>query len=214
MAVLFFLINQGAFAESGAEKKASSEWLSTIQKRYQQLQTVQAKFSQLIVSPRFGADKSSGSVYFKLPGQMHWEYLKPKPKQIVSNGQKSWMSDPEDKQILLTDAITDIHALSFLWGRGNLVELFKVQLINEATSSVVLTLLPLKSMPGVEKIKLTYDRKQMIVSEVEIFDLLGNINTVSFREIKLNHGLGAQLFHYSVPKGFTVIDSAEYLKRR
>lgn len=188
-----------------ATQKVNSHWLQEIQGRYREIKSITANFEQLYASPRLGEKRSQGTVKFQFPGKMYWKYSKPNAKAIVSDGKKSWIYDPADKQLLVLSQKRETLAMSFLWGDGELDKLFIAENVKPSKKRLLATLVPRKAMPGVEKLRITYDRKKQIIVAVVVYDLLGNRNEVNFSNIVVNKPIDAKVFSFQPPPGVEVV---------
>ena len=73
--------------------------IDRMQKRYDQSKDFRARFSQNYSRAVVGRSTlSTGTVAFKKPGRMRWDYDKPEPRMFVSNGQVLWLYEPTEKQ--------------------------------------------------------------------------------------------------------------------
>ena len=116
---------------SQAEGKISAEQVAQgIQKYYDSTRDFQAAFQQEYASQALGRKRSSsGFVYIKKPGMMRWDYRSPRAKHFVADGQALYIYDPDLEQVMVDRSFSgsDLStAVTFLWGRGSLVDEFKV----------------------------------------------------------------------------------------
>jgi len=73
--------------------------LEKMQRRYDQAKDFRAKFTQTYSRAVVGrATVSTGTLSFKKPGRMRWDYDKPEPRMFLSNGQVLWLYEPTEKQ--------------------------------------------------------------------------------------------------------------------
>src|SRR5664279_1020776 len=108
--------------------------LEKMQKRYDQAKDFRAKFSQTYSRAVVGrATVSTGTLSFKKPGRMRWDYDKPEPRMFLSNGQVLWLYEPTEKQAFKQDLKSSQlpAALAFLMGKGKLVDEFEVTLAKD-----------------------------------------------------------------------------------
>ena len=78
--------------------------LEKMQKRYDQAKDFRAKFSQTYSRAVVGRSTvSTGTLSFKKPGRMRWDYEKPEPRMFLSNGQVLWLYEPTEKQAFKQD---------------------------------------------------------------------------------------------------------------
>ena len=138
---------------------------------------------------------------------MRWDYQKPQSKVFVSNGDVLWVYEPEKGQAYkksLQDSELPI-AISFLMGKGNLLDEFKPTLGAVTADTVTVNLMPLKASRHYKTLKLTVSRSSFIVEESSIVDPANNTNTVIFSNVVIDASLPDSGFEFSPPKGVNVL---------
>src|SRR6188768_4263719 len=102
-------------------RQAPDALAKDLQQRYQGIKDFTADFSQ---SYRGGVLRTrtveEGTVSVKKPGLMRWEYLKPEKKEFVSDGRKTYLYIPQDRQVIVgeADATGTSTSSLFLAGKG------------------------------------------------------------------------------------------------
>ncbi len=134
---------------------------------------------------------SSGTVIFRKPGLMRWDYLKPSKRSFVLAGVKVYMHDPEAK--LLTVASINTSTLSasvtFLFGQGRLADEFAItEKACAKCAGTSLQLDPLVPDPRFSRIFLEVDPKTAQVIKSTVVDPDGSENAISFLNLKTNTG--------------------------
>lgn len=152
---------------------------------------------------------SSGTVVFKKPGLMRWEYEKPAKKSFVLAGDTVYAHDPE--AMLLTVAGINTNQLSasvtFLWGKGKLQDEFSIQKVACTNcKGTLLELTPLTPDPRFQKVKLEVDPKSAQVLKSTVIDPDGSENAITFSGLQANTGVGADHFKMNPPQGTQVQD--------
>src|SRR5262249_43161783 len=108
---------------------APAEIVDKMQKFYERTQDFKADFRQVQTDKVFGRKRVfDGTVKFKKPGKMRWDYKTPEKKLFVSDGKTLWLYEPEDNQAFkqsLTDSALPT-AVTFLSGQGKLEKEFDV----------------------------------------------------------------------------------------
>ncbi|NDC39283.1 MAG: outer membrane lipoprotein carrier protein LolA, partial [Proteobacteria bacterium] len=110
--------------------KALEAALAKVQKRYQGISGVRARFYQdSYLAALNTAESSGGSVVFSKPGRMKWSYARPEPQEFVLREQTIWFYQPEIQQLLVDELsevlLTDL-PVAFLMGVGKLSEGFSL----------------------------------------------------------------------------------------
>lgn len=134
---------------------------------------------------------STGTVLFRKPGLMRWDYAKPSAKTFVLAGVKVYMHDPEAK--LLTVASIGTSKLSasvtFLFGQGKLADEFAITQKDCAKcAGTLLQLDPLVPDARFTRIFLEVDPKSAQVLKSTVVDPDGSENAISFLNLKTNTG--------------------------
>src|SRR3954469_1096232 len=112
---------------TGPSRPAPEVLAKSLQQRYDGIRDFTADFSQTY---RGGVLRTrtveQGTVTVKKPGLMRWEYLKPEKKEFVSDGRKTYLYVPQDKQVIVADAETEGTSTSYLFlaGKGDITRDF------------------------------------------------------------------------------------------
>jgi outer membrane lipoprotein carrier protein len=181
-----------------------------VQSFYEKTQDFTADFRQDYTYKTFKRTQtSSGTVTFKKPGLMRWEYLKPSPKTFVLAGERVYAFDPEAK--LLTRASIATSQLSasvtFLWGRGQLAEEFSIsKKACSGCTGVLLEMNPKRRDPRFKTVLLEIDEKSAQVLKSTVVDPDGSENAIAFLKLKTNTGVDEKLFKLAPPPGTQVQD--------
>ncbi len=215
-------LDGGAVSDGGMAKAPMSPEVKVIVDRVQAFYEVTRDFTAGFRQDyTYAASKrsksSSGTVTYKKPAQMRWEYGAPSPRTFVLAGDRVYMHDPEAK--LVTRAALATNQLSasvtFLWGQGKLAEEFAITRkpcpeceVSPAHPrlSLVLELLPLKPDPRFKKVLLEVDQATAQVLKSTVIDPDGSVNAISFLDLKTNTGVGEKAFKLTPPPGTQVQD--------
>ncbi|MBI5286203.1 MAG: outer membrane lipoprotein chaperone LolA, partial [Deltaproteobacteria bacterium] len=181
--------------------------ISRLQKTYEGLSDIKANFSQETTSTTLKeTQRSEGIVYLKRSGMMRWEYKAPQKDVIVSDGDTLWVYQPDLGQVIVGRMVEGRGLVSnFLSGSLNLKEEFSITLEGDKGDTCILNLVPKIPQHNVKRIRIVVDKKTFLMTGVTVYDLLGNITTMSLKEIKTNQSLSPKLFHFDIPEGVKVI---------
>jgi outer membrane lipoprotein carrier protein len=182
--------------------------LAEIQNRYEKTGDFEATFVQESVSKVMRRpQRGEGKVYFKKKGMMRWDYRIPN-QQLISNGQTLWFYQPDENQVLFSDiskVLREKTPLAFLAGEGDLRRDFNLINLNDSISqqedNFILELVPKESQGAFTKLTLTVDKITYYITQVDVFDGLGNVTRTRFTEIKTNTDLPDSFFHFTIPPG-------------
>jgi outer membrane lipoprotein carrier protein len=187
-----------------------------VQRRYDGAMDFRARFTQTLTSPAMARKtNSSGTVEFKKPGRMRWDYERPERSSYISDGGLLWLYEPDDRQAFKQDLKSSQlpAALAFLTGKGKLAAEFDIASAAGAPyggpGDYVLALSPKAAEPQVKSIVFVVDPNTFDVRESVITDGQGNTNDLTFADIRTNARVPDSEFHFAPPAGVRVIDTAK-----
>jgi outer membrane lipoprotein carrier protein len=198
--------------ETGAAVTAAGDigaaaLLERVQAFYEKTTDFKASFRQVVrrKSPRRTLTRS-GTVYFKRPGMMRWDYKVPDEVYYVSDGEILWSYDVEDGvayrlQVKGSDLF---HALGFLTGTARLTDSFDPT-VDKATAAglVPIRLAPRDAQAGYRAITLFVDPATGETRETSVEDPLGNVSHLWFEQPSKSP-LPPDGFRFKVPAGVRV----------
>jgi outer membrane lipoprotein carrier protein len=158
---------------------------------------------------------STGTVIYKKPGLMRWEYEKPSKRTFVLAGSKVYAHDPEAQS--LTVASVDTSKLSasvtFLFGQGKLADEFNIKKGTCADcKGTLLVLDPAQPDPRFRQVRLEVDTNTAQVLKSTVVDPDGSENTIAFLNLKTNVNIEADSFKINPPQGTRVDDFTKQKK--
>jgi len=196
-------------AEPTPEVKAL---VDRMQAFYERTEDFTAAFRQDYAYKTFGKTvTSTGTVAFKKPAQMRWDYLTPTQRSFVLSGEKVYAWDPA-AQTLTRGALPASQlssSVTFLWGRGRLLDEFNiVRAPCSDCQGVLLVLTPRKADARFRELRLELDPKTAQVRRSLVVDPDGSENSILFTNLRTNTGLTKERFVLDVPEGTQVLDAA------
>jgi outer membrane lipoprotein carrier protein len=209
---------EGAGGPASADRAAAdvaacvARAVGRIQQRYEAVRDLRANFVQTTRSVALGAagalTTSRGSVVFAKPGKMRWAYEQPEPSLVVSDGHWLWIYDPtrqEVQKLAVGEGFLSGAAIQFLLGEGEILRDFEVTAEACSEQRVELVLVPRRDS-SYEKLRIVSDPATGELLETTVFDLLGNVTQVAFRDTRTNLGPASDLFRFDAPSGVRVIE--------
>ena len=189
-------------------------FLDQVQSRYEGLQDFRAHFTQETrVQTAPVAEKASGEVFFRKPGQMRWNYEKPEPQEIVISRGKLWQYVPGDHQVVVQGFDAARVEYTFLTGVGKIARDFKPRWSRPKTRPgdrlTYIDLLPRDEQASFSKVTLGVRSSDHRILATEVTDLFGNVTVIRFENLRDNLKLSNETFVFKVPKGVDVIDTTE-----
>lgn len=187
-----------------------------MQKNYDQARDFKAQFTQTYTNATFKrTKKSTGTVTFKKPGLMRWDYDTPQKEMILSTGKVLWLYQPDDqaayKQDLKTSQLPA--SLAFLMGKGKLADQFEIAPAGTvpygSSSDYRLSLKPKEPQSTYQAMIFVVDPKTFFVTESVLTDSQGNVNDIAFTDLKVNTKIPESQFRWEPPKGVHTVDTGK-----
>jgi outer membrane lipoprotein carrier protein len=199
-------------AEAASADDCAPVVAERVQRRYDAVQDLRARFVQRTVSVAFGsadaaAMEARGEVLFAKPGRMRWSYEAPEPSLVVSDGAVLWIYDPraqEVQQFPVGPEFLSGAAIQFLLGEGRLVDEFEIEARDCDETRVWLLLTPRKDS-SYERLELAADRETGEIRSTVVVDILGNRTEVILQDVQSNTKPAAERFEFEPPPGTRVL---------
>ncbi len=192
------------FASGGSSQRLEQR-LGELQKKYQQLRSLEFAFSQ---STQTGGrvKQGAGSAVFFRPqasgklagtppqGIMRWNYTEPAAQTIVNDGKTLSIYTPQDKQLIVTpaqDMESDVTYAIFT-GTKSLAEEFEIApadtnftLSDPPTGVEAAVLTPRQPHPQVKRVQLWFGR-DLVIQRLLMEDHFGVLTELTFSGVRLN----------------------------
>jgi outer membrane lipoprotein carrier protein len=181
-----------------------------LQERYDETRAFKAEFRQEMKVASLGvSDEADGTVVFKKPGKMRWDFQTPRAQQIVSDGTTLWIYQPDDRQVLKASfkgAFVSTTPVSFLLGVGRITDQFRPQPdARGCTAARLYVSLAAKSAEDIGALAFGVDRTTFDIVEAAVTDPLGNVTTLTFSNIARNVEIPDSTFEFQIPSGIDVL---------
>jgi len=181
--------------------------LDRLQHHYRITNSFSAKFSEEIAT--VGAPKRTrqGTVSFRKPGRMRWDFQTPEAQTIVSDGETLYNYDPDLNQVIetpLRQALKSSSATSFLLGMGNIKRDFNAAFATPAPPTGRIDLI-LDAKTGGYKIEVGLDPNSYNLITLTLTDQLGDTTKIDFSDVRDNVELPDSMFAFKAPPGADVV---------
>jgi len=188
--------------------------LKLIQSRYRSILSFSGKFEQKSynsdseIAPR----KAEGTVSYKRPGKMRWNYNIPEEQLIVTNGETLWLFDSllENVTVQKLEKIADGTALTFLLGLGDLNYDFERRRVSKDflgfKDNLVVELVPKKDTVNLAFIQLQVRTETYDLIKILLMDHQGNYRTISLDSMKYNLEIEDKFFEFEITEDMEVIE--------
>ncbi len=189
-----------------------------IQAHYDQVQDFEAHFTQRVVHRIVHkVIEESGTMAFKRPGRMRWEYQNPENKLFVTDGEKSYFYVPEDRQVIVSHTpggamcLAEGSPFSIIMGETRLLDAFEIKNSDSGpqVGGEVLLLIPRRPQEDFEEAEIEVRPENGQVMRVSLLDSQGNRTEFLFDEIRENRGLVDSMFRFSVPSGVDILIASD-----
>jgi outer membrane lipoprotein carrier protein len=191
-----------------------------LEEHYRQPRTLQAVFLERYSEGQKQSRVESGTVYFRRPGQMRWDYDSPEKKLFLVDGKTTWFYVPYDHTVTKAPVkeSSDLRTpLALLTGKADLSRLCsQIDLLDQrGTSSghAVLRCLPkqAKNLSGENnytEVLLEVDTSSGELARIEIRQPGAIALEYRFGNWQSDIPLAADLFRFQVPVGVAIVDGA------
>ncbi len=195
-------------APAGAPgSKDLKQVLDRLQRHYHATNSFTAKFNEEIATVGAPKRNRQGTVSFRKPGRMRWEFETPDKQTIVSDGETLYTYDPDLNQVVetpLKQALKSSSATSFLLGIGNINRDFKAAFAHPATPTGLVDLI-LDAKTGGYTIEVGLDPESYNLMTLTLTDQLGDVTKIGFSDIVDNLELPDSMFAFKTPAGADVV---------
>jgi outer membrane lipoprotein carrier protein len=190
---------------------AEAGLLDKAQRAYQALSSFQSAFTQEDRVPGAAPLTASGTLAYRKPGRMRWEYAPPNEQLLVTDGKTVWLYDPLLESVTeqkLTD-VTEGTPLKFLLGAGNLTSDFECRSITQRPATqdglTYLELVPRTPIPAMAFMQLGVKADAARIEAFRMLDTQGGERWVRLTNFKMGVSFPDNRFTFEVKPGMDVI---------
>lgn len=208
------------------EDEELSPILSKLKDRFDSSKTFQADYVRELV-PKVASKlpsssfKAEGVLSFRSPNKLRMDQKKPRPEQLICNGDKVWWYLPEEKVVTvyrLKDYYLQIKPIiDFLSGLGRLDKDFSVHLdksLPEEAPFYQLVLKPKTPQPDLQQIQVRVSKTTFLPIEFSFDNLMGDGTRFRFSRMQTGVPLTGTFFEFIPPKGTQVVSQPPVLPPR
>lgn len=193
---LCFLMNT-AFSQSPGEE---------LQAKLNALKTMSASFNQVVKAGKREVSQTSGTMALSRPGKFRWETKDPMEQLVIADSKKMWVYDVDLEQVTVKKQQKGLGGTAglFLSGYDNTVTRdFDVSAAVDGSKQVY-SLKAKSPKENFQQLKLVFKGDKL--TNIELFDQLGQHTSVQLSNIKNNPSLASSLFQFKPPKGVDVVE--------
>jgi len=152
-----------------------------------------------------------GTVYFKNPRNMLWDYTKPKAKKLVINSRTTWLYLPQEKIAYRQKSENIFRSktlINFLSGLGKLKDDFTIRYDEpkglDKNGNYLLLLTPLEKNTLLYPLHIVVDKNEFYILQVRFDDAFGNSTSVKFSNMSINNRIADKIFQFQPPAGTNI----------
>jgi outer membrane lipoprotein carrier protein len=191
-----------------------------LEEHYRKPHTLQAVFLERYSESQKEVRVESGTVYFRRPGQMRWEYESPEKKLFLVDGKTTWFYVPYDHTVTkapVKESSDWRTPLALLTGKADLSRLCaKIDLVDQQglpPGHQVLRCIPKQAETpddagAFTEVLLEVDSSSGELARIEIRQPGGVELEYRFGNWQADVPLQASLFRFEVPKGVAIVDAS------
>ena len=181
-----------------------------VQATYQAMKSFSGRFEQEDSRRDGRVDRARGSLAYRRPGRMRWEYDPPQEQLLVTDGSTMWLYDPllDNVTVQPLRDLTRGTPLSFLLGAGSLTRDFVCRAITSkppADGLAYLELRPRSPIPGLAYIQLGVHAVNGRIGALRMVDSQGNIRLVRLKDLRIGATFPPGHFKFIIKDGMDVI---------
>ncbi len=182
--------------------------LREVEKRYTAAQFSAEFLQESTIRAMEITDFASGRIYVRYPGMMRWEYEKPEPQAIITDGTKLWVYRSQDNQVLTGSApvfFRDGKGASFLSDIRLVRQKFTITLHPpEGENLYELRLVPRESTLNISQVRLLITPRTYTIARIVTLNDYGDDTRIDIINTQFNVELTPSLFTFEIPPGADV----------
>lgn len=179
---------------------------SRIDNYFSEMESLQGGFHQQ-VSDSAGrvVEESYGTMLIQRPGKFRWQTSVPFVQEIVGDGSRIWIHDPDLEQVTVRKqqgSLSNTPA-ALLTSQGSLREKFAIHHIGKKAYFEWAELVSMDGDGGFEHLLVAMDDEQLRVIEVE--DSLGQRTRIDLQDMLYNPSIADDNFQFTPPAGTDIV---------
>ncbi|OGP51575.1 MAG: hypothetical protein A2Y79_08700 [Deltaproteobacteria bacterium RBG_13_43_22] len=220
LAGLFLLSGWNGTSAQAQENGDLNLILAKLKDRFAASKTFQADYVREIV-PKIASKlppsalQAEGQLFFLFPNKLRLDQKKPRPEQLICNGDKVWWYLPEEKTVnvyRLKDYYQQIKPIiDFLSGLGGLDKNFSIRqdvTISEEAPFHQLILKPKNPQPDLQQVMVRISKATFLPMEFTFDNLMGDGIRFRLNRLQTKVLLAASRFEFTPPEGTRVVSQS------
>jgi len=185
---------------------ANAGGIDRLKEYFKNINSMRAAFHQTVADSKGRKlQEVDGTMQLQRPGLFRWDYDKPYVQQIVGDGEKIWLYDPELNQVTVRDLTKAIGSspAALLAGNNEMDMHFKLK--NTSRKGDLEWVLATSKDKDGEFERVFFGFKGDSLQEMELHDSFGNRTNIVFSNVERNPALSTKSFLFKTPAGADVV---------
>jgi chaperone LolA len=171
-----------------------------------QSRSLSADFVQTVIDQNGKkSPPASGNMRIQRPGKFHWRYAQPYPSEIIGDGKKVWLYDPELKQVTIKEMTKTIDSspAALLAGSNDFEKNYHTKNLPIEADIHWIKAIPKSTSSTFQYVKIGLKNKH--IHALILVDQLGQTTSILFKNLKLNPKIPSSEFVFVPPKDADII---------
>ena len=186
---------------------AHADGIESLKAFFKSTNAMRAHFHQVVTDAQGGkVQEVQGNMQLQRPGKFRWDYDQPYVQQIIGDGERVWLYDPDLNQVTvraMNKAIGSSPA-SLLAGAQDAERNFTLTAVSERSDGLEwVQAVPKAEESGFDKVLLGFSGHGL--QKMELHDSFGHTTTIQFSQLERNPSLNSGSFKFKVPAGADVV---------
>ena len=189
-----------------ASQAVHAAGLERMKEYFQNIQSAQANFHQVVTDKQGQKTQEvTGSMRLQKPNKFRWDYNKPYVQQIVGDGEKIWLFDPELNQVTVRSfaKAASSSPAALLAGGKDIERSFAIKDTSRKGDLEWVMAIPKVRETGFERLFLGFKGDELM--EMELHDSFSNRTAIEFSDVQRNPKLPADTFKFLPPHSADVL---------
>lgn len=168
--------------------------------------SMRAQFQQVVTDNRGQkVQEVTGTMQLLRPGKFRWDYQKPYQQEIVGDGTRIWLFDPELNQVTVRNMSQAIGSspAALLAGNKEIEQNFTLENLGVEDKLEWVLAKPKGQDSGFDEVRLGFGKAGL--ERMNLKDSYGNLTSIQFSKLERNPILNQQIFMFKPPQGADVV---------
>lgn len=173
---------------------------------YESTLSMKANFHQVVNDAQGKkVQEVTGKMELKRPGKFRWDYQSPYAQEIVGDGTRVWLYDPELNQVTVRamGKVLGSSPAALLAGSKDIDKRFDFTNGSNDDGLEWVSATPKDKDSGFEKIELAFSKDML--KRMKLIDSFGHATTIEFSGFERNPKLEDQTFYFKPPSGADIV---------